>query len=389
MGHVLSFLDILPLQRRESGQGLIGPIQQKSALGPYAYEEHMPDRLLRQLESDNHIVGHYRTDSTGNLISTDTGRDVELNRTVEVLAKLCDHDPSVKRTYLCHPAVLRISKTKREGNLCGYRNIQMLTSYICGAQAEGHERFPGGVPSVLQIQNLIEDAWARGINSEGQAETGGITGTRKHIGTPEAQALFRGLGISCRANAYHDSSPDAGGPQAWESLLQSIEQYFSSAPTTTRALLEGRKTKVRRTDLPPIYLQRPHHSMTIVGFEVRTNGSRNLLVFDPAFSPTPDMRKATRSTVDGTTFHISHPRALLRRYRRGKWQLQRHHDFETLTLTGSLSAAAAAAAVVGDFKGLMERGKSFDGERWSERSLSVDATTGPIWNGRLPPARFR
>ena len=333
----------------------------------------MPDGLRRQLESDGNIVGYYRVGNDGRPI--DDGAQ-QMNRTVEVLAKLCDRDASVKRTYLCHPAVLRISKTRQAGNLCGYRNIQMLTSYICGAQAEGYVKFLDGIPSVLRVQELIEDAWGKGINSEGRAETGGIKGTRKHIGTPEAQALFRGLGISCRAGAYHD---EPGGLQAWQSLLKSVEQYFVSAPATTRVL--GRKTKVYRTRLPPIYLQRPHHSMTIVGFEIRTNGSANLLVFDPAFSPTPDMRKATRSTVDGTTFHISHPRALLRRYRRGKWQLQRHRDFETLTLTGSLPASAERKAV--------ERSKSLDQEEWSDKSYSSATATGPIWQGRLPPARYR
>ena len=41
----------------------------------------------------------------------------------------------------------------------------------------------------------VEKAWDKGINSRGRAETGGIRGTRKYIGTPEAQAMFVGLGI--------------------------------------------------------------------------------------------------------------------------------------------------------------------------------------------------
>jgi hypothetical protein len=106
---------------------------------------------------------------------------------IQVLDRLCDRDTSVQTSYLCHPAVQRISKTKNEGNLCGYRNIQMMISYINGANAPGSEHFSHGLPSVLELQDLIEEGWDKGINSEGRVETGGIRGTRKYIGTPEVR----------------------------------------------------------------------------------------------------------------------------------------------------------------------------------------------------------
>jgi hypothetical protein len=99
----------------------------------------------------------------------------------------------------------------REGGFCGYRNIQMLVSYITKAKVIGHEHFPEGLPTILQLQDMIELAWDRGFNSSGRTETGGIKGTRKFIGTPEvctenllfdesltlvqAQALFMSLDI--------------------------------------------------------------------------------------------------------------------------------------------------------------------------------------------------
>jgi hypothetical protein len=73
------------------------------------------------------------------------------------------------------------------GGFCGYRNIQMLASYVVGARVEGAERFSNSIPSIFQIQDYVENAWDMGINASGRIETGGIKGTRKYIGTPEVR----------------------------------------------------------------------------------------------------------------------------------------------------------------------------------------------------------
>ncbi|ATY66707.1 Peptidase ubiquitin fold modifier-specific peptidase 1 2 [Cordyceps militaris] len=97
--------------------------------------------------------------------------------------------------------------TTRSGSFCGYRNIQMLISYLILATETGPRAFPNGVPDIFQLQDQIEDAWDNGHNSRGRNETGGIKGTRKFIGTQEvhtfdiashgdkAQALFSSLKI--------------------------------------------------------------------------------------------------------------------------------------------------------------------------------------------------
>jgi hypothetical protein len=73
----------------------------------------------------------------------------------------------------------------RTGGFCGYRNIQMMCSYIIGAESQGSEHFKGKIPSIFDIQDNIEYAWDLGINAQGRIETGGIRGTRKYIGTPD------------------------------------------------------------------------------------------------------------------------------------------------------------------------------------------------------------
>lgn len=62
----------------------------------------------------------------------------------------------------------------------------MLISHIIDAHTVGSERFSDTFPNIFQIQDLIENAWDMGFNSQGRIETGGIKGTRKYIGTPEA-----------------------------------------------------------------------------------------------------------------------------------------------------------------------------------------------------------
>jgi hypothetical protein len=155
---------------------------------------------------------------------------------VPVLEQLLQLSPSTQSVYLCSPCVKHISKLKREGSypsgtifrqdtdfspcagsFCGYRNIQMLISYIIIAEAAGSDLFGETFPTIFQIQDLIENAWDSGFNAQGRQETGGIKGTRKYIGTPEvsfvqrssgevtpvadstvqAKALFDSLGIKC------------------------------------------------------------------------------------------------------------------------------------------------------------------------------------------------
>jgi zinc finger-containing ubiquitin peptidase 1 len=106
---------------------------------------------------------------------------------VPLLAQLCELDKSIEQAFLCHPGVKHIMKLPGEGVFTGYQNIQMLISYIQAAHSEGFQHFQGGLPTVLRLQDLIEEAWDKGINGYGRIETGGIKGTRKYIGTPEVR----------------------------------------------------------------------------------------------------------------------------------------------------------------------------------------------------------
>jgi hypothetical protein len=118
-----------------------------------------------------------------------------------------------------------------------------------------------------------------------------------------------------------------------------VASYFRSACS-----LDNEKTKVFKTDLAPIYFQHHGnipfylkysldiisntilgHSMTIVGFEIRDDGSANLLVFDPMFKTSPAMQR-----LIGTSAKCDNPVRLLKAYRRGNKYLQKYKLFELL-----------------------------------------------------------
>ncbi|KAJ5037902.1 peptidase family C78-domain-containing protein [Bipolaris maydis] len=140
-----------------------------------------------------------------------------------------------------------LEKTPHEGGFCGYRNIHMLLSYIQGAKAQGHEEFP----------------WS----------------TSNHI---EGASIFLNAEINCAVEVFFTT--EDGKTLAHRTLLAAVERYFAQATTD-----DG--STVCKTLLPPIYLQQPGHSLTIVGFERHYDGTCHLVVFDPMYHTTPAMHK--------------------------------------------------------------------------------------------------
>lgn len=114
-----------------------------------------------------------------------------------------------------------------------------------------------------------------------------------------------------------------GSKTAYIDLLDYVEDYFvSGGGQRTEA---GRKTCL--TQLAPIYLQRPRHSLTIVGMQQRTNGSRSLLVFDPGHEPPKDLIKSLLAKSE-----IKNPKNVLKAYRKDERYLKRYRAFEILQI---------------------------------------------------------
>lgn len=99
-----------------------------------------------------------------------------------------------------------------------------------------------------------------------------------------------------------------------------MENYFRGA-----AVFDSKKVQV--TLKPPIYFQRPGHSMTIVGLEIMKSGVRNLLVFDPMYSAS----KAMSQLVQKGEQNIRNPNdKLMKAYRRSQYRLENYLEFELL-----------------------------------------------------------
>ncbi|KAK0651970.1 peptidase family C78-domain-containing protein [Cercophora newfieldiana] len=267
----------------------------KSQLGKFAHEDRMPDWLVSLLQN---------------------GRQVESEGVVPVIAQLLEQCSSTKYAYICHPRVHHISKLKKEGGFCGYRNIQMMTSYVNAVKFQGYQNLQRKIPSIFQIQDFIESAWDAGINTQGRLETGGIKGTRKYIGTPEALAMFRLLDIPCDAQGFKNR--ELGKSEML--LMEYVENYFQTG-------VEDPTQRIRLTSLPPLYFQHAGHSMTIIGFEKLRSGAKNLIVFDPMFHDATNIIK-----LIGRKFEYTFPDMALKSYRRGSKYLRRYREFEVLSL---------------------------------------------------------
>lgn len=245
-------------------------------LGPYAFEKSMPQDVRRCLKNASKPSYECRIGPNGKLLREGIIYN-ETPRPVPILADLSALDPNTTTAYFCHKSVKHVHKIKCDGNFCGYWNIQMLLSWrLAVIEDPAHGNLP--LPNVLEMQDTIEAAWDAGTCSFGRTETGGIRNTRKWIGTHEAAAYFLHLGQPVTALSFRSSS-NPKAPPAHEQLLDYVEAYFISGQAYAT---ENGSSRV--TQLAPIYFQRPGHSMTIVGLERRSDGERNLLVFDPSFA---------------------------------------------------------------------------------------------------------
>ena len=256
---------------------------QKAELGRHAYEQRMPDKIAQ-------------------LIARETPSN-KLSNVIPFLANFLSQDPAVAQARLCTPHAVQISKLSAEGNhFCGYRNIQMLLAPY------------EDTLSIPDLQAAIEASWTAGHNSHAALETGGILNTRKHVGPSEAQALLVHRGTPTQAKTFT-------GHDAHTKLLDYAWAHFAGpedGPVTV-------------SNAPPIFLQRPRHSLTIVGVELLPDGKRRLLVFDPGYEPPASVKKC----ISGARTKM--PSSWdMKVYRRGERHLRMWSGFETITIVGDV-----------------------------------------------------
>ncbi|KAF3926037.1 hypothetical protein ABW20_dc0108561 [Dactylellina cionopaga] len=288
------------------------PRFKKSELGPYANEKRMPDWLKDALKAGGKeiITKYIGTDGHVHVRKTYAN---ETSGLIPVIRRLVTLDPNVSKAYLCHPCVRHVFKEHSGANgFCGYRNIQMMASYCRKVLVPGCEKlFEERIPTVIQIQKWIENAWDMGINAHAREETGGILYTRKYIGSSEVESMFTSFGTATIPRQFSE-------PNQQISALKHVWDYFSAG-------WDVDPDKVVQTDKPPIYFQHHGHSMTIVGIEQYRDGTFCFICFDPMFSPSQNIRKLVGEKR--LRPNIAHGK-LLKAFRRGGSYLKRYKIFE-------------------------------------------------------------
>ncbi|KAK7076316.1 hypothetical protein SK128_018406 [Halocaridina rubra] len=179
---------------------------------------------------------------------------------------------NVQVTHLCTTVDHYGSTYGDRGWGCGYRNIQMLLSSLQHHTGYYARLFsgPNMMPSISQLQRLIEQAWRNGFDLQGCEQLGGkLSNTRKWIGATEVVTLLSFFKIRCQLiDCHRPTGADGTHPELFRWCLE----YFSK-PSEFK---------------PPIYLQHQGHSRTIIGVEQLggNEGGIRLLVMDPSHSPT-------------------------------------------------------------------------------------------------------
>ncbi|KAK4896076.1 hypothetical protein LTR27_005933 [Elasticomyces elasticus] len=249
-----------------------------------------------------------------------------LSGVVPKLAHLLEHTKDLKVAYLCDQGAVQVSKLwGTEGQWCGYRNMQILCLALQGMlppSASLRQKLGGQKSTVPELQVMIESAWDQGINVHGRTQVGGILGSTKYIGTSEAEALLLSLAVPCIGRKFE-------GKEAWSEVMDSVEEYYSAAmPSIVKR--KDNAGRVHITSRPPIFLQRPGHSVTIAGTARHKSGKRYLLIFDPAWSAPAAFRKDDPLTCEeckglSATW-------VLRQYMKSERWLSKWKAFETLSV---------------------------------------------------------
>ncbi|KAL0984942.1 hypothetical protein UPYG_G00150790 [Umbra pygmaea] len=205
---------------------------------------------------------------------------------------------------------------------CGYRNFQMLLSSLYRLEPYKKSLSGRSLPSIPQVQLLIEEAWREGLDPQGAAHFNQrLQGTRAWIGATEIYAVCTSLSIRAHILDFHKPT---GPGNTHPHLFDWVKKYFSQDASRGIRLAP----RVMQTSQPPLYLQHQGHSRSIVGVEQKKNGSLCLLLLDPGCSP-GDMRKIL--SQDGPTVT-----AAVRRMRKFPGQLK-HKQYQLVAVEGMLS----------------------------------------------------
>lgn len=198
---------------------------------------------------------------------------------------------------------------------CGFRNLQMIFSSLLPHLCQAHPCWTyiqqdkydviqmnsrlNLLPSVLQLQHLIELSWKEGFDSDGKQHfSGKIIKKKSRIGAVEVASVssFVYLDTTLVQFIACQESRSLLGPFLWiyfkQGRLGFTNNHCDTKELANKILsLIGENTSINEKKINksqkmvgagtlPVYLQWEGHSVTIVGV-VKNENTFNLIVFDP------------------------------------------------------------------------------------------------------------
>ncbi|PPQ74213.1 hypothetical protein CVT26_004504 [Gymnopilus dilepis] len=201
-----------------------------------------------------------------------------------------------RRAVLCSEIAVHVNREPWDAGWgCGYRNFLMACAVLMN-QTKQPMYFPlldsPISPSIRNLQTWIETAWKEGFDIEGQQQLKKLINTRKWIGTSDLWVAF--VYRSIPAELVDFKSGDDSQNRISDLVINWVIKYFTpeQKERPSDAFSSLKVSQVFSTDKIPLILQHNGHSRTVVGYEIDKNGVAKLLVFDPAYKPTSEIRAA-------------------------------------------------------------------------------------------------
>ncbi|CAF0882446.1 unnamed protein product [Didymodactylos carnosus] len=154
---------------------------------------------------------------------------------------------------------------------CGYKNFQMLLSSMMHDVQYRQKLFceRSDIPSVTRLQQLIEEAWRNGFDSQGREQFNGrLYQSTKWIGPTEITACLAHCKIKTELLDFHKPT-NVPKSSSYQYLFKWIKDYFDN------------ESSKRDRIVHPLYLQHEGHSRTIIGYEQMRGAPIRLLLYDP------------------------------------------------------------------------------------------------------------
>ncbi|KAF9472771.1 DUF1671-domain-containing protein [Pholiota conissans] len=198
------------------------------------------------------------------------------------------HSGQLRRAALCYDKTVHIRREIWDASWgCGYRNFLMACAALM-SQTQQPMYFPL-LDSPLPPSFCRCSKHTSGFDTDGKAELKKLIGTKKWVGTADIWVALVSRRIPAELVDFDFRNKERGP----ETLIDWVVEYFTPKATQTKsanAFDSIQSYPIVNTTKMPLILQHDGHSRTVVGYETDRNGITKLLIFDPAYHISDEIR---------------------------------------------------------------------------------------------------